>query len=324
MTQVTRTRDMPAAERFDFWKSSLAEMFVPLTVTRPGDGPDFRGQLTGRDLGAVRLCEVRAEPHTALRTRRLVSAAPSGCYKLGVMRRGNAVLTQDGREAALSAGDFVLYDADRPYTLGFADHHRMLILVFPHDLLGLPAEQVARLAAITMPGTQPGLASLIPSFLSQVAELTDSVDGTAAVRLSGNVMDLLTTVLAERLGQPEITADSAHRALMLHITAFIEGHLGDPGLSPQVVADALHISVRQLHKVFHQTGTTVGGWIRQRRMEHCGRDLRDPHLADRPVAAIGARWGYPDPAHFSRVFKSAYGTGPRDYRYQTQYARRNA
>jgi AraC-like DNA-binding protein len=324
MAEVTRTLDIPAAERFDFWTAALAQTFVPLKVTRPGDDPDFRGQLTGFDFGAVRLCEVRAEPHTALRTRRLVSAAPSGCYKLGLMRRGKAVLTQDGREAALSPGDFVLYDADRPYTLGFADHLRMLILVFPHGLLGLPAEGIARLTATTMPGTQPGLASLIPSFLSQVAGLTDSVDGTAAVRLSGNVMDLLTTVLAERLGQPQMPSDSAHRALMLHITAFIEAHLGDPGLSPQLVADALHISVRQLHKVFHQTGTTVGGWIRQRRMEHCGRDLRDPHLADRPVAAIGARWGYPDPAHFSRVFKSAYGTGPRDYRYQTNGTRRNA
>ena len=118
--------------------------------------------------------------------------------------------------------------------------------------------------------------------------------------------------------------DSAHRALILRITAYIEEHLGDPALSPQLVAGALHISVRQLHKVFHGTGTTVGGWIRQRRLEHCGRDLRDPHLADRPVAAIGARWGYPEPAHFSPAFKSAYGTGPRDYRYQTHGNRHNA
>jgi AraC-like DNA-binding protein len=32
------------------------------------------------------------------------------------------------------------------------------------------------------------------------------------------------------------------------------------------------------------------------------------------VAAVGARWGYPDPAHFSRLFKATYGMGPRDYR----------
>ena len=323
MADVTRTLDVPADQRFDFWKAALAESFVPLEVISPGNSPDFRGELTGFDLGTVRVREVKAGPHTALRTRRLVSAAPSGCYKLGLMQGGSAVLTQDGREAVLGPGDFALYDADRPYTLGFSGMHRMLILVFPRDLLGLPGELVARLTATTLPGMRPGLAGLIPSFLTQVADLTGKVGRPAAVRLSGNVLDLLTTVLAERLDQSDAHADSVHRALMLHITAFIEEHLGNPDLSPQFIAAAQHISVRQLHKLFRSTGSTVGGWIRQRRLERCGHDLRDPQLANRPVAAIGARWGYPDPAHFSRLFKAAYGMGPRDYRSQADAARQS-
>ena len=48
----------------------------------------------------------------------------------------------------------------------------------------------------------------------------------------------------------------------------------------------------------------MAGWIRQRRLEHCGHDLRDPRWQAWPVAAVGARWGYPDPAHFSRLFKA--------------------
>jgi AraC-like DNA-binding protein len=321
MADVVRTLDLPVGERFDCWKAALAEAFVPLEVTRPGGGPDFRGRLDNLDLGGVRLCEVSAEAHTALRTRRLVTAAPSGCYKLGLLLRGSAVLIQDGREAALTPGDFALYDTDRPYTLGLGSDHRLLILVFPRDLLGLPAEQVARLTATALPGAQPGLARLIPSFLTEVADVKDQVRGRTAVRLSGNVLDLLTTVLAERLDFPAADADSAHRALMLQITTFIEERLGSQDLSPQLIAAAHHISLRQLHKLFHDTGTTVGGWIRQRRLERCGRDLRDPGLADRPVAAIGARWGYPDPAHFSRLFKATYGVGPRDYRYQTEAGR---
>ena len=117
MADVTRTLDVPVEQRFDFWKATLAESFVPLEVTRPGNSADFRGELTGFDLGTVRMREVKAGPHTALRTRRLVSAAPSGCYKLGLMQGGSAVLTQDGREAVLGPGDFALYDTDRPYTL---------------------------------------------------------------------------------------------------------------------------------------------------------------------------------------------------------------
>jgi AraC-like DNA-binding protein len=32
------------------------------------------------------------------------------------------------------------------------------------------------------------------------------------------------------------------------------------------------------------------------------------------VSAIGARWGFTNPAHFSRAFRQAFGTAPGQYR----------
>ena len=37
-------------------------------------------------------------------------------------------------------------------------------------------------------------------------------------------------------------------------------------------------------------------------------------LAERPVAAVAARWGFVDAAHFSRAFKTTYGVSPSEYR----------
>jgi AraC-like DNA-binding protein len=322
MPDVVQTIDLPAGQRFDFWKSTLAAMFAPLEVTMPASGDSFRGRLDGTALGAVRLVEVRAQAHTAIRTQRLVTSAPAGCYKLGLQLRGSAVLIQDGREATLTPGRFAIYDTDRPYTLAFAGDHHQLIMVFPRELLRLPQAQVSRLTATAMPAaalpaTDGVTGTLIPSFLTQVASVASEAAPPSAVRLAGNVLDLLTTVLAERLETSPGDPDIPHRALMLRITAFIEERLGDPDLSPQVVADAHHVSLRQLHKLFHATGTTVAGWIRQRRLEHCCHELLDPTAARMAVSAIGARWGYPDPAHFSRLFKSAYGVAPKEYRYLT-------
>jgi len=316
MPDVARTLDLPPDQRFDYWKHVLSDTFVPLEVSSPGGESDFRGRLRGCELGSLRMIEVRAEPHTARRTARLVKAAPAGCYKIGLQLRGTAVLIQDGREAVLTAGDFAFYDTDRPYTLAL-NQHRMLVLVFPKDMLGLPQSRLAGLTAIRMPGEDGGMASLIGPFLGQVADLIDEMDARglgAGVRLAGNVVDLLGTVLAERLDCTPDDPDTAHRALMVQITAFIEAHLGEADLAPAQIAAAHHISLRQLHKLFHASGMTVAGWIRQRRLERCGHDLRDPHCAAWPVAAVGARWGYPDPAHFSRLFKATYGLGPRDYR----------
>jgi AraC-like DNA-binding protein len=316
MPDVARTLDLPPGQRFDYWKHVLSDTFVPLEVTSPSGDADFRGRLRGCEIGGLRLIEVRAEPHTARRTAHLVKAAPAGCYKIGVQLDGTSVLIQDGREAVLAPGDFALYDTDRPYTLAL-NNHRMLVLVFPRDMLGLPRSQVAGLTATRLPGEGGGMASLIGPFLVRVADLLDEVDSQGlgvGLRLAGNVVDLLGTVLAERLDCAPADPDTAHRALMLQMTAFIEEHLGEADLAPAQIAAAHHVSLRQLHKLFHASGTTVAGWVRQRRLQHCGHDLRDPRCAARSVAAVGARWGYPDPAHFSRVFKATYGVGPRDYR----------
>ena len=90
MPDVARTLDLPPGQRFDYWKHVLSDTFVPLEVSSPGGDADFRGRLRGCELGSLRLIEVRAEPHTARRTARLVKAAPAGCYKIGVQLRGTS------------------------------------------------------------------------------------------------------------------------------------------------------------------------------------------------------------------------------------------
>ena len=96
--------------------------------------------------------------------------------------------------------------------------------------------------------------------------------------------------------------------------AYIHRHLGDATLGPQVVADAHHISVRSLHRLFEDEETTVASYIRDLRLARCRRDLADPALRDQPVQAIAARWGFRDKAHFSRAFRAAHGMTPQAYR----------
>jgi hypothetical protein len=102
MPDVARTLDLPSGQRFEYWKHILTNTFVPLEVSTPGNGDDFRGLLRGCELGSLRFIEVSAEAHTARRTARLVKAAPAGCYKIGLQLRGSSVLIQDGREATLT------------------------------------------------------------------------------------------------------------------------------------------------------------------------------------------------------------------------------
>ncbi|MFI6154647.1 helix-turn-helix domain-containing protein [Kitasatospora sp. NPDC051170] len=54
--------------------------------------------------------------------------------------------------------------------------------------------------------------------------------------------------------------------------------------------------------------------MRHRRLEHCRADLMAAAFGGVSVARIGARWGFPDAAVFSRTFKAAYGLPPGEFR----------
>jgi AraC-like DNA-binding protein len=109
-------------------------------------------------------------------------------------------------------------------------------------------------------------------------------------------------------------ADWHRRALLVRVRGFIDDHLSDPELTPSSIAAAHHISLRYLHKIFEAQDKTVAAWIRHRRLEACRNDLADPIAGGRPVSAIGARWGFPDPASFNRTFRAKYGVPPGTYR----------
>jgi len=160
-----------------------------------------------------------------------------------------------------------------------------------------------------------GLGDLTAQFLRQLARNVDHYSPAEAARLSTAALEVLATRLAREMDlQDWGTPEARRHALLTTIQAFIQQHLGDPGLSPALIAAAHHISLRSLHQLFHDEGLTVAGWIRQRRLEYCRRDLSDPALAPRPVAAIAAKWGFSSAGDFSRAFRAVHGLPPAEYR----------
>jgi AraC-like DNA-binding protein len=137
-------------------------------------------------------------------------------------------------------------------------------------------------------------------------------------RLPVVVLDVVAVTMADQMAdqidEPVALQDMRRGKLVERIRMFIESQLGDPQLSPAAVAAAHHISLRYLHKLFEPEPCGVAGLIRQRRLERCRDDLLDPAQADRPVAGIAARWGFSSAAHFSRVFREAYGLPPAEFR----------
>jgi AraC-like DNA-binding protein len=300
------------ADSFSAWHDLISESFVPLHV-RSGDPGHFRGQLRSRLLDELSIVEVTAMGHSVHRTPSLIAQSDRLYYKLNLQLAGTGILVQDNREAVLRPGDLAVYDTHRPYTLGFESDFRTLVLMFPHDALDLPAGSVAGLTATRMAADE-GLGRMISPFMTQLAENLEVLSGPSGHRLAHNAVDLLSTLFAAELDRRPDSTVTPHEELLGRIRRFIEANLADPGLSPASVAAAHFISTRHLHNVFQEAGTTVAQWIRTRRLENCRRELRDPLQGHRAVSTIAARWGFVDAAHFSRIFRDAFGEPPSRYR----------
>ncbi len=72
--------------------------------------------------------------------------------------------------------------------------------------------------------------------------------------------------------------------------------------------------MRHLHRLFSSQGGTLGGCIRERRLQHCQADLADPRFLPRTITEIALFWGFSDSAHFSHCFKQRFGISPREFR----------
>jgi AraC-like DNA-binding protein len=320
MSTVIRTDQVPAADRVDFVEDMAASMWVPMKI-RPLHKADtnFCGEFRASGLGAMQVVVMEVMPADVRRTPELICQADPDMVKMVLICGGNScVVEQGGRQAQVSAGDLTCYDTRRPYkvTIGVDGNRptQVMTFMFPPSMLPLCRSRLKDLTAIRIPASA-GVGDLTSQFLLQLARNIDHYSPAEAARLSTAALEVLATRLAREMdirdwGTPE---DRRH-ALLTTIQAFIQRHLGDPGLSPAMIAAAHHVSLRSLHQLFHDEGLTVAGWIRRRRLEGCRRDLSDPALDSLPVAAIAARWGFSSPGDFSRAFRAAHGLPPAEYR----------
>lgn len=304
MATVFVSRDVPATSRDEYWRHVLGKSLAPL---EPVGHPD---RVVVGQAGVISVGELSHDgPGGARRTSRHIRRSDPELCKVDVLARGRGVIAQGGRQAELRPGDFTLVDLSRPATWAMSSPCCVAV-VFPRSLLPLDADRVARLAAVRIAG-DTGTGALISSLARRLPANLDR----AGPRLGTAVLDLLTVALADRLDRAsDVPPQTRRRALLQRIHARIEERLGDPRLSPGLLAAEHYISLRLLHKLFETEETTVSDWIRRRRLEQCARDLVDPALAHEPVSAIATRWGITNPAHFSRLFRARYGAAPTEYR----------
>jgi AraC-like DNA-binding protein len=312
MPRITTPSDGTATERLECWRDAVSQNLVPLEVL-PREGPDFRASLHAAQVGQVQMSVITAGPHSVARTRRHIGSDAPDLFQLTLQLTGHGMLTQRDRQARVGPGELVIYDTRRPFTYDLDQSHTGLVLMFPRAMLQMTERELARVTA-TMVSCHDGLGQVVRPFLYGLARQMEHLESRGTPRLADNVVDLIGTLLAEHAGADHSAVDDGPGLLTQRILVHMEQRIADPRLSPEGIAAAHRISRRYLYKLLAERGYTVAGWIREQRLDRCRQDLVDPAMDHLPVGAIGGRWGFPDPAHFSHAFKAAYGMSPREAR----------
>ncbi|MFD8643661.1 helix-turn-helix domain-containing protein [Streptomyces zaomyceticus] len=316
MWSVVSSGELPQGERFEWFADMISREVMPtrLTSERPAE---FSAEAALLDLGELQVSKVAYSPLRSQRTPALIRRGDPEQYQLGLVTRGAMTLVQNGNSCEAEIGDLVFWDTSRPSDARYVsdgDPGQLVILQLPRDVLPVRASHLDGLLARRMPGGR-GLAAVLVAFLRSLVAHGGECAPDELRRMGATAIDLAAACLAQHTDTEErLPAEVRARALLRRIHVFIEYNLGDPELTPVVVAAHHNLAVRTLHQLFSGEGETVQARIRRRRLERCREDLRRPEFLTWPVGAIAARWGFSGPAVFSRSFRQAYGVSPTEFR----------
>ncbi|MBX5441863.1 MAG: helix-turn-helix domain-containing protein [Solirubrobacteraceae bacterium] len=311
MALLFDTATVAPDERPERWGEACDRIFFPMRAT---GGALASSRIERHHVGPIELFRLVSDHGVGLRTGVDVRAYDPEVLLIALAVRGRSHIEQDGRRAGFSVGDLSSWQSSRPFRAMHFEPFELMLLSMPRTLLGARADAICRQTARRLPGDSP-LGKMTTEMLRQTWRTLDADEGTVnRGDLADALIALVRAVHSQDAAAPQATRAASGAALLTQVKAHVEANLGDPDLGLQTLARRHHVSPRYLQKLFAEEGLTVTEYVRARRLEACRRDLCDPALAHETISEVARRWGLPNPAHFSRVFREAFGCTPSDLR----------
>lgn len=206
------------------------------------------------------------------------------------------------------AGDLIIREREAATSPGAGER----VWAVPREVLNQYLSDLPRPLMVRIPVVET-LAALVVAYLEAPRGAGEALSEDEAAMVTDTLARLVATAMAH--GDASRRYDQSKGAARLdEARRFVRRHLSSPKLDPQMVAQGLGISPRQLHLLFKPTGETFGQHVRRLRLEECRAALRNPTAASRSVADIAYGWGFASLPTFYRAFHAAYGVPPGDLR----------
>lgn len=221
-----------------------------------------------------------------------------------LQKRGRLTIIQGDQLTTANAGDIVMADDSRPYTVDVSDRNECLILQVPADMLGdqlLQHDWHGRL----LRASDPNLAffDYMLRGLWDQREMVEQIDD----RMGGLLVDAARILCSRNVDRARVEV-----AAPLSPVEYALAHLDDPALGTALICDATGLSSRAIQKAFlRMAASTPTAFITERRLAGAADLLT---AGDRRITDIAFEVGFSDAAFFSRCFRRRFGVTPREWR----------
>jgi len=315
------TAEAGPSDRFAYWLDMICRIYARLECERPAD--QVFGQISFNQLGTLGFTEVHSNVQVVRRTPGMIRDDTRDSCLVHIQRVGRALVRQDGREAQLVPGDFVMYDTTRPYELLFEERgHEVIVVRLPRTELQPHVVNLHDLTATTVPGTCAA-GNLLLTMIDTLQRDIDRLHPSSAIGVSEGITSIIAAGLRSLPGANMQRSSQLCAYHVARVKAYVMEQLRDPALSIANIAAAMRMSPDHLSRLFRGEPVPLSRWLWQQRLDACRRDLCDPRLAHQSVSEIAFSWGFNDATHFSRSFKEQFGVSPRDWRQQSCAAARS-
>lgn len=314
MSLLLTTNSVAPNLRVEYWTDVVCETYVQLEC-EAAEPAAFGGSIRSHALPGLDVSVVQSRAQRVCRTAGLITRSSDDYFIVSIQRQGQGLIMQDGRQAALSPGDFAIYDSTRPYVLQFSDDFEEIVLRLRREQLGSLLRDTHLLTATPVSG-RAGAGHLMMTMIQTLWDDIDALEPASAAAVANGVLNILVAGLQTLPASKSPGLSSLTTYHLARIKRLIDERLGDPALSAAAIAGELGLSISHLHRLFKSEALPPTQYIWNRRLEACSRDLLDPRRAGQSVSEIAFARGFSDAAHFSRSFRERFGCSPREWRHR--------
>lgn len=294
------------------WRDIVNNVFAPLEIDI-GDPDCFFGRINLTSLPRIEVAQIDTFREHAERGKSHISKDVSDHFFLNLGREGYSSLRQHGRECTIGPGQMALIYSAAPYSYDHHERSRFLAVKIPAEAINARLSDPHALCgrAITL---APGVLRAVAGLIEAISDGTYGPCDTTASILEESIFDLVGVGLAGLEDRAPRDGTTIRWAIHRRATGFIRGNFRRFDLTPEMIAQALGISTRYLHRVFEDANETVRETLTRVRLEQSYSDLRDGSKLPMSIKEVALRNGFTHQSHFSNLFRSRFGQTPRDLR----------